>query len=254
MKALEPAWGRTSRFYLPNEDAAAIRSALGALDALPENPVFVGGSGMVLLEAARMLSPAASSRYVDIAAFQCAYFRRLRDALAGCATPAALRRWFARKVYPEMRGHFLARGREYALPQVWRALRDIFRCRFFFEQGAFLAARSAAGRALAAREDIAVWLAGARTRHDFIYLSNVPDYLDPEKAEVLFAACALHRAPTYVALTSACADQPAAHAAWRAAGFAPHACCGRLNALNRGLGSALRRDWNRPGEIFLLLP
>jgi hypothetical protein len=255
VNAPAPDWGSGSRFYVPNEDAAALRAALHELDAPPERPVFVGGSGMLLLEAARASTRLETAVFVDIAAFQCEYFRLLLDALASAPSPEALRLWFCSDIFPALQAHYRARGRRHSLPEVLGALEKLFGCRFMFEDEAFTGAKRTAGKAAVVHGDIAAYLSETGERHDFIYLSNISDYLDEDGVRGLFAACAAHRAPSYLLLTSACPRPESVRLAWEKAGFVPHASCARLNGLNRGLGSrALRRKWNRPGSLYLLMP
>ncbi len=254
MSAPRPDWGKASRFYLPNEDAAVLRDALGRLGDRARRPVFVGGSGMALLEAAGALPELESATFVDVAPFQVAYFRRLLDAVRVAGTPRELRDWFAAAVHPELRAHYLARGRDYPLPRVFDALENMFGIAFFFEAAALARAKAAAGRAEVVQGDVAAHLAGT-AGHDWIALSNVPDYLDAAGLAGLFAACRRHEAPVYLLLTSACPDRDAARRAWERAGFAAHPDAAALDARNRALGSpTLRAPWNRPGTIHLLVP
>ncbi|WP_300161022.1 hypothetical protein [Solidesulfovibrio sp.] len=254
MSAPRPDWGNASRFYLPNEDAAVLRDALGRLGNRARRPVFVGGSGMALLEAAGVLPELEAATFVDVAPFQVAYFRRLLDAVRAAGTPGGLRAWFAEAVYPELRAHYLARGRDYPLPRVLDALENIFGIDFFFDAAALARAKAAAGRTAVVQGDVAAHLA-ASTGHDCIVLSNVPDYLDAAGLAGLFAACRRHQAPVYLLLTSACPDRDAARLAWERAEFAAHPDAAALDARNRGLGSpTLCAPWNRPGTIHLLVP
>lgn len=255
MNAGLPDWGGRSRFYVPNEDAAVLRAALGELPFRPRNPVFVGGSGMALLEAVRDLPELESAVFVDVAPFQCAYAARLFTALEALPTPAAFRAWFGEKIYPALRGHFLARGTEYPLEQVLTALRNRFGIRFLFDGAAYDGARESIARIRIANRDIAGYLAAPSRAHDFIYLGNVPDYLSGERTGVLFESCRGHGAPVYVLRTSACADPAALNAAWTQAGYRTHPASSTLDAMNRGLGRpGLAASWNRPGNVFLLEP
>lgn len=250
-----PDWGAGSRFYLPNEDASVVCAALACFRRRARRPVFVGGSGMTLLEAAATLPRPQSATFVDVADFQLEYFRLLLRALTRCDTPRELQTWFAEAIYPELRRHHQARGRTYGLDAVLEALRHTFRLSFFFDMPAFTQAQALAGRIVFAKADIGGYLATATQVHDFIYVSNVPDYLDGDALKALFAACRRHEAPVYLLVTRACADPQAVREAWEAAGYAPHAASKRLDAQNRGLGSPrLARPWNRPGSIHLLVP
>ena len=254
MNGRNPDWGGGSRFYLPNEDAAVVCAALAGLRPAPRNPVFVGGSGMTLLEAAATLGRLTSAVFVDVADFKFEYFRMLLRAVTESASPEMLRAWFARAVYPELRRHHLARGRDYALEQIFTALRDTFGVRFFFDAPAFDRVQRTIDRIAAVRTDIGSYLARKRITHDFIYLSNVPDYLSQAALQALFTACQVHKAPVYLLLTTACPDPDTVRQAWETAGYAPHPVSPRLDAHNRGLGSpALDRTWNRPGTIHLLV-
>ncbi len=254
MSGPSPAWGNASRFYLPNEDAAVLRAAVRLGRNQTRRPVFVGGSGLALLEAVGRLSRLESATFVDVADFQVEYFRMVLRALRAAGRPEDLRDWFADAVYPELRRHYLARGRDYSLPRVLAALRDLFGIEFFFDPKAFSRVRAITGHIDAVRSDIGSYLAGCAVRHDFIGLSNVPDYLDPAGLTALFAACHRHKAPVYLLLTSACPDRDAARRAWEAAGYAVHPASEGLNAANRGLGSPrLTAPWNRPGVISLLV-
>ena len=254
MKHRNPDWGGGSRFYLPNEDAAVVCAALAGLRPAPRNPIFVGGSGMTLLEAAATLPHLTSAVFVDVADFQFEYFRLLLRGVAESSSPEMLRAWFGRAVYPELRRHHLARGRDYALDQVFAALRDTFGVRFFFEAPVFDRVQRTVSCIEAVRTDIGSYLARERITHDFIYLSNVPDYLGEAALQALFTACQIHKAPVYLLLTAACPDPDTVRQAWETAGYAPHPVSPRLDAHNRGLGSpTLDRAWDRPGTIHLLV-
>ncbi|MEA4857129.1 MAG: hypothetical protein AAGU21_11565 [Solidesulfovibrio sp.] len=255
MNGRHPDWGGGSRFYLPNEDASVVCAAIKSLRFRVRRPVFVGGSGMTLLEAAATLPRLENVVFVDVADFQFEYFRLLLRAVTGSSSPEMLRAWFGRAIYPALRRHHLARGRDYALDQIFAALRDTFGVRFFFDAPTFDRVQRTVRCIAAVRTDIGSYLARERIAHDFIYLSNVPDYLGEAALERLFAACQVHSAPVYLLLTSACPDPDTVKRTWETAGYAPHPASTRLNAANRGLGSpCLERPWNRPGTIHLLLP
>jgi S-adenosylmethionine:diacylglycerol 3-amino-3-carboxypropyl transferase len=255
MNEHQPNWGSGSRFYLPNEDAAVVCTALGLIDREVRRPVFVGGSGMVLLEAAACLPRLEMVTYVDIAPFQLDYFRKLLDAIALAESPDGLRKWFGRAVYPELRDHYRMRNREYGLDRVMRAMAQNFGVSFFFDPEKLRRVRETSGMARMVRDEIVSYLERQSEIHDFIYLSNVPDYLSGTTVEKLFAACRARGAPIYLLETSACPDRPGLRRAWERAGFEPHPASDRLNLENRGLGSIrLDRDWNRPGSIYLLMP
>ena len=255
MDAGRPEWGEGSRFYVPNEDAAVLRtSLLEVLSGRPRNPVFVGGSGMALLEAVRVLPELESAVFVDVAAFQCAYAARLFTAIETLPEPAAFRMWFEENVYPDLHGHYMGKGTDYPLEKVLNALENRFGIEFMFDDSAYDGARSSIACVRIVSRDIIDYLALPERVHDFIYLSNVPDYLSPQEAEALFQACRRCGAPVYVLLTSACEDQSVMAAAWENAGYRTHPASRRLDALNRGLGCAtLTTSWNRPGVVFFLV-
>ncbi len=255
MSAGNPSWGEGSRFFLPNEDASPLRDALRRLRSRVRNPVFVGGSGMLLLEGARVLHGLETACFVDVAQFQIDYFMSLCAAVRRAGSARALRQWFSQLVYPELREHFLARGQDYPLEAVLRALRRRFGVEFLFQDRALARVRNLLPGVRCVRADILEYLELASTRHDFAYLSNVPDYLPRASLDRLAAACATHRAPAYLLLTSACPDQRAVERAFLDAGFAEHQVSAQLSAGNRGLGApALETAWNRPGSIHLFLP
>ena len=253
MSAGQPEWGVQSRFYVPNEDAAVLRASFEVLPTRPRNPVFVGGSGMILLEAVRVLPDMESAVFIDVAAFQCAYAARLFAALEEFPDPAAFRAWFEKTVYPDLHGHFLAKGTDYPLERVLNALENRFGIEFMFKDAAYNRVKASLARVRIVEKDIITYLAAPERAHDFIYLSNVPDYLPPKDAEVLFRLCRQYGAPVYLLCTSACKDQPAIALAWEKAGYRPHPESRRLDAMNRGLGcAALTISWNRPGVVYLL--
>ena len=253
MRAGLPEWGARSRFYVPNEDAAVLRASFELLPFRPRNPVFVGGSGMALLEAVRVLPELESAVFVDVAVFQCAYAARLFTALEALPDLAAFRVWFAENVYPDLHGHFMGKGADYPLEKVLNALENRFGIEFMFHDPAYDGAREAVARVQIVRKDIIEYLTAPERAHDFIYLSNVPDYLSPQESEALFQASRRCRAPVYLLLTSACENRSAMAAVWEQAGYQAHPASRRLDAMNRGLGcAALTTSWNRPGDIFLL--
>lgn len=253
MRAPEPSWV-SRRFFVPNEDAGVARAALAFCAAPPVSPVFVGGSGMVLLDAVSTL-PAARATFVDVSPHQADYFRTLADAVAAAAAPEEVRAWFAATVYPQLAAYHRARGEAYALEDVVRALRDLFRIRLFSCDDALARARAVARQTRVVLADVVVYLAATHHRHDFIHLSNVLDYLPPVRRRALFGACRRHRAPIFLLVTAACPDAEAVRALWRDEGYLEYAGCAALDAGNRGLGSrGLRRPWNRPGRVYLLLP
>ena len=253
MKVAASEWGLSRRFYLPNEDAAVVRGALGLCPRAPERPLFVGGSGLLLLDASSELEGARPT-YVDIAPFQVAYFRQVLAALEEAAEPADLRRWYVDRVHPELAAHYARRGQTYRPEQALAALHDLFHIRLFFEAEALARAR-VVGRATAIREsEVAGYLRAPGEPHDFIYLGNAPDYLGAPDLDGLFAACRRHGAPVYLLETSACLDPGALRAAWARAGYHLHPGSAELDLRNRGLGSrTLERSWNRPGQVEFLV-
>ena len=255
MKAGQPNWGSGSRFFLPNEDAAVVCAALEILGRNVRRPVFVGGSGMVLLEAAAGLPSLEQVTFVDIAVFQFDYFREFLRAVAQAESPTLLREWFSSAVYPNLRDHYRRRGQEYGLDQVMAALAGRFGVSFFFDPQTLCRVREMVEKAKVVRDDIVSYLDRQEDTHDFIYLSNVPDYLTGTAVERLFAACRAQRAPVYLLTTSACPDREGLRRCWESQGYSLHPASDRLNGENRGLGSAsLDRSWNRPGSIHLLIP
>ena len=250
-----PSWGLNSRFYLPNEDAAVVCMALRLLDRQVRRPVFVGGSGMLLLEAVAGLPELERATFVDIAPFQTGYFQRLVHAIEGAESPDAFRAWFCLSVCPELKNHFLRRGQRYNLGNILAALTEYFGLSFFFDKPAFRRVHAALASIDTVQDDIVSYLMRPGVRHDFIYLSNVPDYLPKRDMETLLQACRAQKAPVYLLLTEACPDQEAVRQAWELAGYVAHPATHELDRHNRGLGSATNhKKWNRPGFIRLLLP
>lgn len=253
MIAPVPSW-ESRRFYVPNEDAGVVRAALALCAAPPVSPVFVGGSGMVLLDATSTL-PAARATFVDVSPHQAEYFRALAGAITASTAPEDVRAWFGATVYPQLAGHHRARGETYALEEVLAGVRDLFRIRFFSCDDTLARARTVAREARVVHADVVAYLAATSHRHDFIHLSNVLDYLPPVRRRALFGACRRHRAPVFLLVTAACPDAQAVREMWRDEGYLEHADCAALDAENRGLGSSrLRRRWNRPGRVYLLQP
>lgn len=255
MPEATPDWGRESRFYLPNEDAAMVRKALSLLESPVRRPVFVGGSGMVLLDALAELPDLESADFVDLAQFQVEYFHRLLDALGDAESPATLREWFAAEVYPDLVAHFLTRGQTFPLEKVMAALDNRFSVRLFFEDAAFQKARHTLPHIQIRQSDILGYLSSMKAEHDFVYLSNVPDYMPESDLDELFRICRAADAPVYLLLTSACTNPAQARHCWEKHGFSEHADSPVLSEQNRGLGShTLDASWNRPGSIHLLIP
>jgi hypothetical protein len=90
-------------------------------------------------------------------------------------------------------------------------------------------------------------------QYDFVYLSNVVDYIKPEYFNGLFHDCARNYAPIYLLMTDACNQKGLIKKAWEKAGYHVHLNSRLLSVQNRGLGSwELKREWNRRGEVYLL--
>lgn len=255
MTTTAPSWGLSSRFYIPNEDAAVVRAALSLLGAQVRRPVFVGGSGMVLLEAASALADLERATFVDISMFQVQYFQKLVRAINHAESPESLRAWFCRAIYPALQDHYRRRGRRYLLGNIIAALSDHFGLDFFFKQEDFLNVQHALARIDAVHHDIVSYLAESGEQHDFVYLSNVPDYLPESDLKMLFESCWARNAPVYLLLTGACENKEAVKQIWESAGYVAHPSIHELNCRNRGLGSAtIDKRWNRQGFIWLLFP
>lgn len=256
MKKHEQQWGERSRFYLPNEDAAMVRRAVALLKREPRTPVFVGGSGMVLLDVIPEMTQLQQATFVDISDFQVAYFKSLLFAMKGCATAEELWGWFQEVMYPQLHHHFSSRRNQvFSLDQVRDALEKLFRIRFFFDPEPFGRAKSLLPQVNACEMDIVSYLAEPAHLHDFIYLSNVPDYLPEHQLRELFASCRSRHAPVYLLLTEACPQPALVRQAWEEAGYRQHEASATLTEENCGLGSfKLKRSWNRIGRIVLLVP
>ncbi|MDP6625720.1 MAG: hypothetical protein QGG87_04610, partial [Nitrospinota bacterium] len=103
-------------------------------------------------------------------------------------------------------------------------------------------------------DDIAGYLAQTKIQHDFVYLSNLPDYLGEDECAGIFSSCAEMKAPVYLLLTESCKNKEAVKSVWINARYSDHPCSQEVTAENRGLGSkSLRRKWNREGRVHLLL-
>lgn len=256
MSSPQPHWGSESRFFLPNEDTLMVHEALSMLDKPPRSPVFVGGSGLLMTEVVRSLPENTRTKYVDISLFQVEYFKQFLRALDRSETPDQLRDWFSKDIYPRLRDHFIKfRDRLYTEDQVFGAMEKLFGIRFFFEVDAFRSARRVTGSVEIFNEDIQSYLNRTEGQFDFVYLSNVLDYLPSDKMASLFRSCMISAAPVYVLLTEACKDSERVTATWEETGYSLHPGSVQLTARNRGLGSRnLQRTWNRTGEIKLLMP
>ncbi len=126
MSAPALAWGSAQRFYLPNEDARPVAAALASVRPPARTPVFVGGSGFVLLEAAARAAPDAAPTFVDVAPFQAYWFRQVTRALEAAAGAADLQRWFAEQLHPRLATHYQGRGQGYPLHAVLGAAEELF--------------------------------------------------------------------------------------------------------------------------------
>ena len=251
-----PSWGIESRFFLPNEDAGIVREAIHLLERDPVSPVFVGGSGLLVAEVARSLPETSRATFVDISSSQVEYFREFLEALEASDSPEQLRGWFSKTVYPRLKDHFLeVRSSLYREDQVFKAMESIFQLKFFFEAEPFHQAKRAMESIEAVHDDIANYLERGARGHDFVYLSNVLDYIPPERLDILLGQCRLTGAAVYALLTEACGDHKAVSGAVDRAGYTVHPGSTDLSARNRGLGSrTLDRPWNRKGEIMVLIP
>jgi hypothetical protein len=243
----------TKRFFVPNEDARVVALALEALDRRVLSPAFVGGSGMLMLQAATCLPGGVEPFFVDVSLAQARMFVRLQYALEAARTPEDLRAWFAQAVYPDLRAYYAGRGQDYPLQNVFDALKNIFGIGLFFDPEDFAKARRVARHALPRVSEVGSYLSGRERAHDFIHLSNVADYLPAPALAGLFASCAAHPGPVYLLLTAACPEPAAVRLAWEQNGYREHPAGTDLTEANQGLGSpGLARPWNRPGTIHLL--
>ena len=249
------SWGLEHRFFLPNEDARPVAGAMALLPRPPRSPVFVGGSGLLLLEALARTGGEARGTFVDVAPFQVGYFREVAGAVQAARTIGDLRWWFAEEAYPRLRAHYRQRGVDYPLDAALQAMRELFGLSLFFEEGALARARQVARTTAIRCEEMGHYLSRTEVRHDFIYLSNVADYLEGQALDQLLGACRRHDAPAYALVTSACPDPDRLLVAAGAAGLARDPRSSLLDGQNHGLGSrTLDRSWNRPGTIHLFVP
>ena len=256
MRRKDPSWGTGSRFFLPNEDAGMVREAISLLEKDPVSSIFVGGSGFLVTEAVRSLPETSGVTFVDISTFQVEYFREFLEALEASGSPKQLREWFSKMVYPRLRDHFLeVRNSLYREDQVFGAMELLFQVRFFFEEEPFRQAKRAMSSVKVVRDDIVNYMERGAQRQDFIYLSNVMDYIPPERLDDLLGRCGSAGAAVYALLTETCADRGAVSDAVDRAGYTVHPGSTDLSFRNRGLGShSLDRSWNRKGEILFLIP
>ncbi len=257
MTAEQPQWGGQSRFYLPNEDARAVRHALQALremDLPVRRPVFVGGSGMVLLDVLAELPDMESATFVDVAPFQCSYFEMLRNSVAAAHTAADLRSWFRDTVFPDLTRHFQKRGQTFTWPGVERALEHLFGIRFFFDDNVLAAVQRRLPNVKIRCTNMVDYLCSGQHNHDFVYLSNIADYIAPIDLRRVTSACCDMQSPLYLLQTDVGRE-----AAFLEITTGPqvreHDISTHLNTINRGLGSPeLDKPWNRKGRISFLVP
>ena len=192
---------------------------------------------------------------MDVAPFQAYWFRQVTRALEAAAGAADLQRWFAEQLHPRLATHYQGRGQGYPLHAVLGAAEELFGLSLLRDDVVLARARRLARDTTLRCQEISAYLATCETRHDFVYLSNVPDYLDPDALARLLDACRRHGAPVYALVTSVGPTPEAFQAAAARAGLAldPGSCT--LDGQNRGLGArTLDRPWNRPGTIHLFQP
>jgi len=233
-----------------------VREAICLMKRKPVSSVFVGGSGFLVAEVARSLPETSRTTFVDISSSQVEYFREFLEALVTNDSPEQLRGWFSRKVYPRLKDHFLeVRNSLYNEDQVLSAMESLFQLKFFFEEEPFHQAKRAMGSVEVVHDDITNYMERGAQRHDFVYLSNVLDYIPPARLDGLLGQCRLEGAMVYALLTEACGDHEAVSGALDRTGYTVHPGSADLSARNRGLGSwTLDRSWNRKGEIMVLVP
>lgn len=252
-----PDWQEGTRFYLPNEDAEVVRRALELLAGsfhAPCRPLFVTGSGMLALDLLPSFGGGQKVECVDLSPFQTAYMTRLMDVLKAVGSPVDLQCWFRREILPEMDAFYRLRGKSYSFENILTALGSFFHIRLFFDATALKAVQHRLEHVCCSREDM-VERVCRNDGFDFVHLSNIVDYLAPERLDKLFAACALAGAAVLYIETCVCKDTERLHESWRAAGFVPHPQNGCLDTMNRGLGCRNPvRDWMRAGHVRLLLP
>jgi hypothetical protein len=246
-------WRNGIRFYLTNEDARVVAKALALLPESPNYPVFVGGSGMIVLEVMASLTRETPSCFVDISPMQVAFFEELQRALAQAENADGLRTWFEDSVYPRLNAHYLRRGLSYSLSEVMTSLRELFGIGFLFDDEVLVRAKNTSCLVVKHASDIVHYLRMSEGLHDFIYLSNVVDYMSPRQIEDLFASCVGHQATVYLLATSACKESGTLATIWSRFGYHVHEATPYLNRCNRGLGSTeVKRSWNRQGQVIFL--
>ncbi len=253
MMIKEPDWGSSSFFFIPNEDTSIICEAISCPDTPPINPVFVGGSGMALLETMNTLPDKSNVTYVDISSNQVDYFRFLLSGLEKCYSAIDFQHWFVNTIYPKLRDHFIKfKNQVYNLDQVLSALENLFRTSFLFCDSLYQKVKATINRIKICRSDIISHL-NKNEQYDFVYLSNVADYIKPEYYNRIFNDCANNYASIYLLLTDACNQRKLLKKTWEKVGYKIHKNSQVLSKKNRGLGSLdLKKSWNRKGEIYLL--
>ena len=253
MTSPKPSWGEESRFYLPNEDAGVVCRAVSFLEKKPCHPLFVCGSGMVALEVLSRLGREAVATLVDVSEFQIDFFKKLSAAIKRSEKPEDIITWFKEKVCPDLSEHFEKRGEVYLIENILSALKEIFRISFFFDIQTLDNVKSRIDSINLIHDDIVGYLVKTKTSHDFVYLSNLPDYLGEDKCSTIFSSCAEMKTPVYFLLTESCKNKEAVKSAWVNSGYVEHPLSEELTADNRGLASrSLRRKWNREGRVHLL--
>jgi len=258
MTAARPQWGGQSRFYLPNEDARAVRHALKALLDMGmsiRRPVFVGGSGMVLLDVLAELPDLECATFVDVAPFQCSFFEMLRNSVTAAHTAADLRTWFRDTVFPDLTEHFQKRGQTFTWPGVEAAMEHHFGIRFFFDDSVLAEVRRRLQVVEIRCANMIDYLCADQCAHDFIYLSNIADYIAPDDLRRVITAGYDMRAPLYLLQTDVGREAVSMVNLTRHALVREHDISTYLNTINRGLGSpGLDKPWNRKGRISVLIP
>lgn len=248
-----PDWEGTTRFYVPNEDAAVARDVLSLLPEKPRHPLFVTGSGMLALDMLPELPADAQIECVDLSPFQKEYLERLCLAVQAAAKPEDLHAWLHSDVLPELNAFYAKRGSRYSFDNVLSALRNFFRIRFFFDADALSCVRAGLGRVHGVTEDMVSRV--KRGGYDFVHLSNIVDYLSPAHLAELFAGAAAAGVPVFFIQTTACLSAEALEKAWQSAGYVLHPNNAALCAENRALGTLQsQKPWMRAGRVCLLFP
>ncbi len=252
--AKPPDWTGATRFFVPNEDAAVARMALALLPTKPQRLLAVTGSGMTALDLLPELPLGASMTCIDLSAFQKNYLRELLATVRAAENPAGLQGWLRNQIVPRLNAHYRSRGQSYSYDKVLRALRELFRIRFFFDARTLAVVRARLSMVKNLQGNLLEQVAGAE-EYDFVHLSNIVDYLSPEERTTLFGHCARKGTAIFCIQTTACPDPQVLISTWQTADFAPHPGNESLNAANRALGTHHpTRPWMRPGNVYLLLP